>query len=107
MQTLKKILYLLSAREQKKAILLFIMMILMALLDLIGIASVLPFMTVLTNPEIIETNNLYNLAYNLSGIFGIDSNQEFIFALGILVFILLIVSLAFKTLTIMCNCVLL
>jgi ABC-type multidrug transport system fused ATPase/permease subunit len=100
MQTLKKILYLLSAREQKKAILLFIMMILMALLDLIGIASVLPFMTVLTNPEIIETNNLYNLAYNLSGIFGIDSNQEFIFALGILVFILLIVSLAFKTLTI-------
>ena len=100
MESLKKILYLLTPKEQKKAILLFIMMIIMALLDLVGVASVLPFMTVLTNPQIVETNNFYNTAYQFSALLGIKSNQEFIFALGILVFLLLVISLAFKTLTI-------
>ena len=100
MQSLKKILYLLTAKERKKAVLLFIMILLMALLDLMGVASILPFMTVLTNPQIVETNALYNTAFQTAGMFGIKTNQEFIFALGFLVFVLLIISLAFKTLTI-------
>ena len=41
----------------------------MALLDTIGIASILPFMTLLTNPELLETNivliELYKIANNL------------------------------------------
>ena len=100
MQSLKKILYLLTAKEKKKAFLLFIMMLLMALLDLMGVASILPFMTVLTNPQIVETNSLYNTAFHVASIFGVKTNQEFMFALGFLVFGLLIISLAFKTLTI-------
>ena len=56
MQTFKKLLLLLSPNELKRAGLLLIMILIMALLDMIGVASILPFITVLTNPDIIQTN---------------------------------------------------
>ena len=56
MKTLNKIISLLTPNEQRKAVLLFFMILVMALLDMMGVASILPFMTVLVNPEIIETN---------------------------------------------------
>ena len=63
---------------------------------MIGVASILPFVAVLSNPEIIETNNILNTAFQLSRVFGVENNQQFLFALGILVFFLLIISLVFK-----------
>ena len=66
MKTIKKFLYLLSPSEHKKISLLLLMMSLMALLDMIGVASILPFMAVLTNPEIIETNIILNNTFQLS-----------------------------------------
>jgi len=99
MQTLKKILFFLSPSERKKALLLVIMMLIVGFLDMIGVASILPFMAVLTNPSIIETNSILNSMYEFSNIFGVNSTQEFLFALGILVFLLLITSLSFKALT--------
>ena len=96
MKILKKLLFLLSPDEQKSAGLLLIMIIIMALLDMIGVASILPFMTVLTNPSLIETNIILNNMFKLSNIFGVENNQQFIFALGIVVFITLIISLTFK-----------
>ena len=47
MQTLKKLLSLLNSKERKDAVFLTFMIIIMALLDMIGVASILPFMTVL------------------------------------------------------------
>jgi len=79
--------------------LLLIMMIIMALLDMIGVASILPFISVLTNPDIIETNVILNKMFEISNIFGVENNQDFLFALGIMVFIILIISLMFKALT--------
>ncbi len=71
----------------------------MAFLDMIGVASILPFMAVLTNPTLIDTNYILNYMYNLSQSFGVENSQQFIFALGILLFLLLITSLIFKALT--------
>ena len=99
MKTIKKILFILTPRERKHASLLLIMILIMALLDTIGVASILPFMAVLTNPEIIETNIIINKMFQASSIFQIENHQQFIFALGILVFVLLVVSLTFKALT--------
>ena len=50
MQNLKKFLSLLTPNEFKQTYFLLLMITIMALLDMIGIASILPFMTVLTNP---------------------------------------------------------
>ena len=71
----------------------------MSLLDVAGVASILPFMAVLMNPDIIETNYILNVMFQASGTFGVENNQQFLFALGLLVFVLLIVSLIFKALT--------
>ena len=99
MQTFKKLLFLLTPDERKSAGLLIVMIMIMALLDLIGIASILPFVTVLTNPSLIETNIILNNMFQASKIFGVQNSQQFLFALGILVFVLLIISLTFKVLT--------
>tara|TARA_B100001057_G_scaffold52754_1_gene46929 strand:+ start:11934 stop:13646 length:1713 start_codon:yes stop_codon:yes gene_type:complete len=71
----------------------------MAVIDMLGVASILPFMAVLMNPEIIETNSILNKIYEYTIIFGVESNEQFLFFLGIFVFLLLIISLAFKALT--------
>ena len=54
----KKLLFLLNANELKKLCFLLIMILIMALLEMIGVASVLPFMAILANPDIVETNNI-------------------------------------------------
>ena len=56
MQNFKKIFNLLTSYEKKNALLLIIMIIITALLDMIGVVSILPFMAVLSNPSLIETN---------------------------------------------------
>ena len=98
-QTLKKLLYLLTSHERKRMYLLIIMIIVMALLDTIGVASILPFLVVLTDPEIVQKNAILNYMFEISGMFGVDNIQDFIFVLGLLVFILLSSSLSFKALT--------
>ena len=56
MQNYKRLLFLLRPHEQIRAIMLMFLIFIMALLDMIGVASILPFMAVLTNPSLIETN---------------------------------------------------
>ena len=99
MQTFKKLLFLLTYKERKHALFLLIMILIMALLDMIGVASILPFMTVLTNPELIETNTILNYMFNISKSLGVENDRQFLTALGFLVFFLLIISLTFKAIT--------
>ena len=99
MQTFKKILFLLSSPEQKRLSILLIMNIIMALLDMIGVASILPFMAVITNISLIETNIFLNTIFKLSNIFGVKTKEDFIFFLGVVVFLLLMISLTFKIFT--------
>ena len=60
MKTLNKILTLLSLKERKQAIFLLVMILLMALLDTLGVASIMPFIAVLANPDLIQTNIFIN-----------------------------------------------
>ena len=99
MNILNKIIYLLTLQEKKKAALLMVMIIIMAILDMIGVASIMPFLTVLTNPAVIENNSILSFMYDKSSIVNVGNTQEFIIALGVLVFFVLIFSLAFKALT--------
>ncbi len=99
MSIVKKILYLLNEAERRSAMLLLAMLTLMALLDTIGIASILPFMAVLTDISVIETNTFVNSLFEISRKLGIKNTEQFLFLLGVLVFILLILSLSFKALT--------
>ena len=99
MKIFKKFLFLLSSRERKQAYLLLSMIAVMALLDMIGIASIMPFMAVLINPEIIETNIILNMLFKFLGVVGVETEKQFLFTLGVLVFVLLIASIIFKAFT--------
>ena len=82
---------------EKKALGLSIMVIIMAILDLVGVASILPFISTLTNPQIIKTNKYLAYIYD---ILNFKDIQSFLFFLGVLVFLITLFSLAFKSLTI-------
>jgi hypothetical protein len=56
MKTLQKLIFILTPNERKSASILLLMIFVMAFLDMLGVASIMPFMTVLTNPQIIENN---------------------------------------------------
>jgi ABC-type bacteriocin/lantibiotic exporter with double-glycine peptidase domain len=99
MSSLKKLLFLLNSRERKQVGLLLIMTLIMALLEMFGVASILPFMIVLTNPDILETNNILRIIFDKSIFFGVQNSQQFLFAMGICVFLIFILSIIFKALT--------
>lgn len=96
MEIFHKIRDMLSPRERRNAMLLFGMMMIMGLMDIIGIASVMPFVAVLSNPDIIETNAYLSALYNKLGFSSINS---FLLFLGASLFVLVVGSLLFKSLT--------
>jgi ABC-type multidrug transport system fused ATPase/permease subunit len=95
---LKKLIFFLSPGELRHGTLLLVMIIINTILDTVGVASILPFIAVLANPSLIETNYFLNYMFQISKMFGVETNQEFFFTLGVIVFILLIASLGFKAL---------
>ena len=95
----KKILTLLTKSERRRAGLLVCMILMMAFLDALGVASILPFMAVLVNPELVQSNAVLKNAFTFSRHVDIYTTDQFLFALGVLVFVLLVTSLAFKALT--------
>ena len=86
----------LSKTERRETLVLLAMILVMSLLDVAGVASILPFITILGSPELVDTNPVLSWAYNY---FGFTARSEFFFFLGGLVFITLITSLAWKTAT--------
>ena len=100
LKTINKLLELLSSREKKRAGLLVGMTLVMAMLDMVGVASIMPFMAVVANPELVETNTFLNNAFAFAQLFGVETTQRFLFVLGVMVFALLLFSLAFKALVI-------
>ena len=100
MNTALKLFNLLSSQEKKKTILLILMMLVMALLETAGLVSILPFLTILANQELIETNKFLNSIFQFSKFFGVENRDEFLFILGVIVFFIFIISLIFKSLTV-------
>ena len=56
MRVFKKLLYLFILKELNHLKLIIILLFILALLDMIGIVFILPFMSVSMNPNIIESN---------------------------------------------------
>ncbi len=99
MQILKKLLTLLTPPERNRASILMGMILVMAFLDMLGVASILPFMAVLANPDLVQSNIMLNTAFTTCRHIGIHTPEQFLFILGVLVFLLLVASLTFKALT--------
>lgn len=92
-QVLKRALTLLSERERKKLGLLAIAVVGMSFMELFGIVSILPFMSVATNPETIHENQYLYWAYQT---FEFSSENRFLVALGMLALVALVVGNLFR-----------
>ncbi|MCG9101364.1 ATP-binding cassette domain-containing protein [Laribacter hongkongensis] len=96
MATLIKIFQILTRRERWQALGIFVLIILMAILEMAGVASIMPFVAVVADPKLVGTNLYLSTLYNY---FGFSSIHNFLFLLGVAVFVFLLVSIAFKALT--------
>ena len=65
-----------------------------------GVSSIAPFIALLTNPDLIENNNILIKLYSFSESFGIENKTQFMFLFGMIVFVLVIFSLLIRALTI-------
>ena len=99
MKILKKFLYLLNKSERKSIILLLFMILGMAFIDMLGVASILPFLVVLTNPDLVSTNVFLKWLFDYSKIFGVEDQTQYLIFLGFFMLFILIFSIAFKTFT--------
>ena len=79
--------------------LLILMILIMALLDMVGVASIIPFIAVVTNPDLVEANVILKYLFETSKKFGVENIQQFLVVLGGLVFLILVFSLTFKAFT--------
>ena len=89
-----KMVALMSAEDKWQGAVLLLTMILVALVETAGVASIMPFMAVVTNPDIIQSNRWLGQLYQ--GL-GYSDKQSFLQFLGILVIGLLVVSNCLKT----------
>ena len=72
------------------------MILVMAFLDMVGVASIIPFMAVLANPAQVQANYWLAAIYND---LGFTQPESFLFFLGMGVFAALVLSIGFKALT--------
>jgi ATP-binding cassette, subfamily B, bacterial PglK len=93
LSTYRKLFHLLDARERRLAALVFGLMVFVALVEMVGVASIMPFIAVLSNPGVIETNPYLAFVYRR---FEFQSQESFLFWLGAAVFLLLVSSLALR-----------
>ena len=95
METFSKALSLLTPHEKRRGILVLFIVAFTGVFEVIGVASVLPFLSVLSNPALVETNELLNKFYLMLDLESID---KFLYFLGISAFILIISASAIRTL---------
>jgi ABC-type multidrug transport system fused ATPase/permease subunit len=99
MKKLKKIYYIITILEKKKFFLLLLLIMTMAFIDTLGVASILPFIAILGNPQLIESNQVINYFYQLLSIFGVTKLEEFILLFGVIVLVIIICSLILRSFT--------
>jgi ABC-type bacteriocin/lantibiotic exporter with double-glycine peptidase domain len=95
---LNKLLFILTPKEQKHIFLILFVILVVALFEIVGLASIVPFIAVLSDPEIFENSSKINSLFETSKILGIQNQKHFLFILGLVVFFLLIISLLMKAL---------
>lgn len=99
MQTLIKTLNLLAPEERRQGAWVLLMVIGMAALETLGVAAVMPFLAILGNPEMVETNILLSTLFNAATLIGIDTVDRFLVATGGGAFVIIVVSAGYRMLT--------
>lgn len=79
--------------DRRQALFLFFMMIIMGLLNVISVSLILPFMDILSNPELIENNRYLGFLYQQ---LDFKDSHSFLVFFALILFFAIIASIAFK-----------
>lgn len=94
--TYRKLFDLLNRRERRIAVWMALLAIVMGLLDVLGVASVLPFLAVVSNPDLIQDNRWLRGAYEL---LGQPTTNTFLILLGFAAFLFVLFAALFRAAT--------
>ena len=84
---IKGIYNILDKHQKSRMVILLFMILGGAVLETVGVSAVLPLVSAVTDPSIIETNKLYNRIFKL---LNLDSSEQFILLMAILLIIVYI-----------------
>ena len=96
MNTLRNLYRLLSTRERKQVLILLPLLCLSAVVQVAGIASVLPFLAIVADPAATDHHKALGTLYRLG---GFSDHRSFLLAIGALMFVLIVGSNALSALT--------
>lgn len=85
----KELLSVLNSKQRKKLYPLQVMVVLSAILEVLSVLSIGPFMAIVSNDESIQSNRIISEIYKLS---GVSSNIDFMFSIGVAVLILMLIA---------------
>ena len=89
----KKFHALLTRRERRNLYLLFVAVVVMASLEVVSVASIMPFLSVAADPGMIQQNEYLLWAYES---FGFADTNTFLIALGLATLVAMVVSNEFN-----------
>lgn len=92
----QKLSFMLGPIARRQSYRVFLLVVVMAAVEALGVASIMPFVAVLSNPSVVDTNP-YLLWFNEH--LGFSSTDSFLLFLGVATFVLLISSIAVRALT--------
>jgi ABC-type multidrug transport system fused ATPase/permease subunit len=96
MEILQKIFSLLTPKERSSAYFCFVAMLLMALVEVVGVASIMPFMAVLSDPDAVQHHIKLKWLYDQ---LEFTSPHRFLIFLGFVVLAVLVISNTISMLT--------
>lgn len=91
----EKIYSLFNKQERKQFWGLILTIIVVGIIEIAGIASIMPFMAIVGSPAVVDKNRYLHFAYKS---FGFNSASNFLIALGFLVFFIILLSNCIKAL---------
>lgn len=92
-----KFIAILDKRERHLAFFILLLMIIVAVIEVLGVASIMPFMAVLSKPAMVEKNSILFFVYNA---LSFHSTDTFLFFLGSCVLVFLVGSTFLKALVV-------
>lgn len=96
MNTLKNLYRILSPRERRQVLLLLPLLCLSALVEVVGVASIMPFLSIVGDSGAVERSELLSRAYQAG---GFSDTRSFLIALGVAMFCVIMASNALTALT--------
>ncbi|MEJ2899926.1 ABC transporter ATP-binding protein [Acinetobacter sp. NS-4] len=96
LKSLNQLWKILSPLDKRKVIYVLILVMGMALIESAGVISIMPFLAVLSNPAVVDSNHYLKLIYNFT---NVSSKKNFILYLGFLSLAIVICSTVFKIVT--------